>query len=486
MATKRTVERFDFQRIDAARIIETPQGFLRILGNLTRIGVLPYYRADGSVYRELRLPGEIFREDSLATMKLAPVTDLHGGMVGPANVQRLQIGVVGEDVGHDDRFVTGSALIQRADSIEAVRTKKRCELSPGYRCWVEDGAGDWHGQKYDGIQRDVIYNHLAIGPKDWGRSGPDVALRMDGLSEGAAIARMDAHELGWFLRDRFSLLNMTEGEIASRLKLDSFELGMLLDGFTTPKAELLDRIAGLIEVDRDKLEGFIPASEKGESFVNKRDATSHTISKGTVPMKKVTIVLDGVAYEVEIPEALAPSFESGLTKLRTKADRADELDGKLVAAEKDKTDLQKKLDAANDPAALQAAITERTKLVGDVKRIAPKLDIDEKLDSKGMKVAALVASGYAKETFDNRDEAFVDGVFVGALATAEKADGNPPAPVVKPTRSGGPAPTVHTDGDPVPIDKYDSDAARVRMVERNREMAQGPLDNTKPGVFPTQ
>lgn len=481
MATKRTVERFDFQRIDAARIVETAQGFLRILGNLTRIGVLPYYRADGSVYRELRLPGEIFRDDSLATMKLAPVTDLHGGMVGPANVQRLQIGVVGEDVGHNEKYVTGSALIQRADSIEAVRTKKRSELSPGYRCWVEDGAGEWHGQKYDGIQRDVIYNHLAIGPKDWGRSGPDVALRMDGLSDGAAIARMDSHELGLFLRDRFSLLNMPEAEIAKRLRIDSFELGMLLDGFTTPKGALLDRVAGLIEVDRDKLEGFIPAKDKGESFVNKRDATSHILSKGIVPMKKITIVLDGVAYEVEIPEALAPSFESGLTKLRTKADRTDALEGELVAAKKATDDVQKKLDAANDPATLQTAIADRTKLVGDVKKIAPKLDIDEKLDGKGLKVAALVESGYAKETFDNRDEAFVDGVFVGALATAEKADaGGPPAPGTK-TRSGGPAPVVKTDEGE--IDKYDSDAARARMVDRNREMSTGPLDATRPGTF---
>jgi hypothetical protein len=485
MAKPRTVERFDFQRIDAARVVETPQGFLRVSGNLTRIGVLPYYRADGSVYNELRLPGEVFREDSLATMKLAPVTDLHRGMVAPSNVQDLQIGVVGEDVGHNDRFVTGSALIQRADAIDAVRSKKRCELSPGYRCWVEDGAGEWHGQKFDGTQRDIVYNHLAIGPKNWGRSGPDVALRMDGLSDGAAIARIDSHELGWFLRDRFSLLNIPEAEIAKRLNIDSFELGMLLDGFTAPKGALLDRIAGLIEVDRNKLEGFIPASEKGEGFVRKRDAMSHNLSKGKVPMKKLTIVLDGVAYEVEIPEALASNFESSVKKLQTKADSVATLEGELVAAKKATDDTQKKLDAANDPAALQNAIAERTKLVADVKKVAPKLDVDEKLDSKGLKVAALVASGYAADTFDGRDEAFVDGVFVGALSTVEKTDDGDPPPPVKSTRSAGPAPTTHTDGDPPPIDKYDSAAARERMVENNRKLSQGPLDATRPGTFAT-
>ena len=95
MAGKKTsVERFDFARIDAARVTETPQGFLRVSGNLTRVGVLDYHRADGTVFRELREPAEVFRADSLATMRMVPVTDLHGGMVGPGNVQALQVGMI--------------------------------------------------------------------------------------------------------------------------------------------------------------------------------------------------------------------------------------------------------------------------------------------------------------------------------------------------------------------------------------------------------
>lgn len=475
------VERFDFQRIDAAKITITPQGFLKAAGRLTRVGVLPYYRADGSVYRELRLPDEVFKPESLDSMKLAPVTDLHGGMVNPSNVHALQVGIVCEDVGHDERFITGSALIQRQDTIRAVRARERSEFSPGYQCWVEDSPGEWHGAPYDGIQRNIVYNHLAIGPKDWGRSGPEVGLRMDGASPNAAVARVDSLELGNFLRDRFSLLGMAQAEIAQRLRIDAFELGMLLDGFHEPNAALIDRIAGLISVDADTVRKFIP-NDGQRPVARKRDASSQiTIdTKGYVDMKKITIVLDGVAYEVELPEALAPSFESSFGKLRAKAEHADQLEGELTVAKKEKEETQAKLDAANDPAALQAAIAERTKLVGEVKELAPDLAIDEKLDAKTLKVTALVKAGYEQATFDGRDEGFVNGVFFSALAAARakaKADktdhGNPPANPT--TRSVGVAPP---DPNNPPTDKYDSDAAYARMTERNREAWKQPIGFT--------
>jgi hypothetical protein len=422
-AGKHTVDRLDFQRIDAARVTETPQGFLRVSGNLTRVGVLPYHRADGTVYRELRLPSEVFRDDSLASMRYAPVTDLHGGMVDPGNVSDLQVGIVGEDVDHEGAFVTGSAIIQRRDTIDAVRAKKRRELSPGYRCWVQDEGGRWDGtefglgvEDYDGVQRDITYNHLAIGPENWGRSGPDVALRMDGLGEGAAYAVED------------------------------------------------NARAPMIQVPADI--GKPP--------------------RGHIDMKKITIVLDGGSFTVEVPEGLAESFEQRIAALKTKADSADELEGKLAAAEKTGKDLQGKLDAATDPSAIQAAIAERSKLVEDVKRIAPKLDVDEKLDSKSLKVAALVEAGNDAAIFKDKTDAFVDGMFAGAVSAAPEPGKSDEPPAARPPAAGA-APTVktdHVDGDSTVEGTVEhTDSARRRMIERNRAMAAGKLDACKPGAF---
>jgi hypothetical protein len=39
--------------------------------------------------------------------------------------------------------------------------------------------GVWQGQHYDAVQRKIRGNHVALGPKGWGRAGPEVRLRLD-------------------------------------------------------------------------------------------------------------------------------------------------------------------------------------------------------------------------------------------------------------------------------------------------------------------
>ena len=490
------VERRDFTRLDASRVKQTPQGFLTVAGRLTRVGVLDYYRADGSMYRELRHPEDVFDADSLSSLELAPVTDLHGGMVSPDNVQALAVGLVGPDVegGRDGPYVTGSATIQRADAIKAVLKGDRTELSPGYRCEVQDGTGEWDGsafglgvQKFDGRQRKIKYNHLAIGPRDWGRSGPEVALRLDSLGPLGAFARCDSHDLGAVIRDRLSMLNRTEGEIASSLNMSAFELGMLLDGFTVPGDENLQKIAGLIEVPVERLQALIPTADKGDMPIERKRDSRHAVPdiKDPTPMKKIKIVMDGMEYAIEIHEDLAPTFESGLAKLHADAKGASEAQGKLLAVEKERDEFKVKLDAATDPEALAVRIAARTELVQDAKRIAPAdHKIDERADDKTVKISALVASGFEASAFEKCDSSFVDGVWAGAL---RKAPASPslrsvpgPPPVLR-TDSR----TAPTDDDlkaPVSADKCTTDhadAAHERMIAENRDTWQKPFGASK-------
>lgn len=445
---------------------------MKVAGRLTRTGVLPYHQADGSVFNELRLPEEVFKTDSLATLAHAPVTDLHGGMVSPDNVQTLGVGFVSDDVKQDGRFVAGSAIIQRQDTIGKVSRRELCELSPGYRCWVENTSGEYNGQRYDGIQRDIVYNHLALGPKDWGRAGNEVALRLDGRGEGAAVAHLDGSQLGNFLRDRLSLLGLTRSEIASRLDADEFELSMLFDGFHRPDAGQLGKVAGLINVEVSELQALM--IDEGAAFVTKKRDGGKPEPIHEVRTMKVTLNYDGVAYEVEVPDALAGNLEAGAAKEKkahadSKAEAA-RLDGELTAAKKATDDVQAKLDVATDPKLLAEAAASRVKLVEDCKTLAPELEVKEDASDADLKIAALVASGHKPETFEKKDSAFVDGVFCGALASA-------PAPEATPapgTRSGGPTPpSDKLDGGQV--DKFDSDAAHQRMKDRNNQAWQQPI-----------
>jgi hypothetical protein len=491
-----TVERFDFTRLDAARVKQTSHGFLTVAGRLTRVGVLDYYRADGSLYRELRHPEDVFDAASLASLAMSPMTKLHGGMVNPDNVQALQVGIVGHDVQGrlDGPYVTGSATVQRGDAIKGVLAKDLTELSPGYRCEVQDGAGTWDGsafglgqQKFDGRQRHIDYNHLAIGPKNWGRSGRNVALHMDSLESGAAFARCDhAGGMGGFIRDRLSLLNRTQAELAAALGVELIEFGMILDGFITPSASVLEKLSGLIDVPVEKLEGMIPASEKGEAFVSrKRDSGDPAdTTRGQTPMKTITIVMDDISYQVEIADALATTFATSHEKMRADAAELPEVKGKLLVAEKSADDYKVKLDAATDPAALAVAIAARTQVVQDAKKIAPKLEIDERADDNTIKIAALVASGYKAEDFEHEDSRFVDGVF---LAASKSAPAAPTAPVMAPgpvMRSDSLETPLTPEQLKTPIRAADctaehSDAAQARMIARNRDASAGDLDMTK-------
>ena len=53
---------------------KTAEGFLIARAPLTSVGVFTYRNADGTPRRELRLPEEVFSEESLATLKLKPLT----------------------------------------------------------------------------------------------------------------------------------------------------------------------------------------------------------------------------------------------------------------------------------------------------------------------------------------------------------------------------------------------------------------------------
>ncbi len=174
-----TVQRLDFSAIKNAK--RTPQGGLRIPASVTRTGILVYTRADGTVAREFRPADEVFKADSLETLKGAPVTDLHPRkMVGPDNWRKVSIGHVTETVKEDGKFVSADVLVQDALAVKKIDTGDLKEISCGYSCMLDPTPGEHEGEHYDAVQRDISYNHVAIGPEKWGRAGGEVALRLDG------------------------------------------------------------------------------------------------------------------------------------------------------------------------------------------------------------------------------------------------------------------------------------------------------------------
>ena len=170
------VDGIDYETSPAEK---TAEGFLIARAPLTSVGVFTYRNADGTPRRELRLPEEVFASESLATLRMKPLTLLHPDeAVTPENADELSVGSIGNDITTDPYRVYGSVAVTKADGIKAVEEKTARGLSCGYNCDIEWTSGTWMGVPFDCIQRNIRYNHVALVPVP--RAGDGNVIRMDG------------------------------------------------------------------------------------------------------------------------------------------------------------------------------------------------------------------------------------------------------------------------------------------------------------------
>ncbi len=154
------------------RAKKTAEGFIRDKPVIGRAGVMRYLNADGTERLEYRPPEEAFKGDSLESLKGAPVTVGHNGYVTSDDIDHQRpIGTVlsaGEQDGNN--IVADMVLYQ-------LPTGAR-ELSCGYTLDLDETPGVTpEGEKYDAVQRNIRYNHVAVVPR--GRAGV-ARLNMDG------------------------------------------------------------------------------------------------------------------------------------------------------------------------------------------------------------------------------------------------------------------------------------------------------------------
>jgi hypothetical protein len=184
--------RFDAGRL--GKIERTPQGGARVPAALTRTGVLPYRNQDGSTRLELRPPSEVFRADSLATLRSAPVTRGHAAWITADNWKQHALGHVAEGTERQDgKFLEAVLVVQDGTSVERLDTGEERELSMGYTCDFDPTPGvTAEGERYDGVQRNIRYNHVALLRAGEGRAGRDVAVRLDSADPAFACDEFPA------------------------------------------------------------------------------------------------------------------------------------------------------------------------------------------------------------------------------------------------------------------------------------------------------
>lgn len=272
---------------------------------VTCIGVFPYVMEDGSIFNELRLPEEVFAPDTLNSMRLIPVTNDHPGeLVTPDNIGKYQVGITGEDVcradffsGWDSDNVEGAFLyktdgtqvtipmkITERAAIDAVKAGKR-GLSCGYTRDLELKSGVWNGIHYDGIQRNIRVNHVAIC--DMGRAGEAAVIRMDSADK----------------ENKTFVPTYTEKVADAKPADDSAkteEKGVNKEGSNMPKKLTLD--SATFEVDERVADAYEALAAERDALIKERDSLQGKCDAADAKIQSLETEMSGMIKADVLPE----------------------------------------------------------------------------------------------------------------------------------------------------------------------------------------
>ena len=156
----------------------TPEGFLVVPVVVAKKMVLEYPE-----YGRRELIGDaIFSKEFLASCDGCPFVLEHpvnesGRSVDvlPENFEEYVKGVlIDPRPERENDRVVGKIKVWDKDVIEKIKSRELRELSQGYRCVVIDSPGVYRGERYDGVQTEIIMNHIALVQE--GRAGSEVAV----------------------------------------------------------------------------------------------------------------------------------------------------------------------------------------------------------------------------------------------------------------------------------------------------------------------
>ncbi|SIS59560.1 hypothetical protein SAMN05421687_11066 [Salimicrobium flavidum] len=168
------------QRFDRAFIKDynaTEEGYLTVRDVVTKPGVYPYGREDGSIQNELKHPGDIYSDRTVQSCNAKPVTDDHPNE--PVNMKNIK--AYGKGMSHTDAKVqSGDIMVGFTITDEALIEKiydgKR-EISLGFMTDLVAEDGTYNNKNYQFRQTNVEVNHIAT--VDQGRVGPEAAIKGD-------------------------------------------------------------------------------------------------------------------------------------------------------------------------------------------------------------------------------------------------------------------------------------------------------------------
>ena len=429
-------------RLDSIKVDETyytSEGFLIDHPIVTTVGIFEYMNPDGSIRRELRLPEEVFAPESLASYKGKPIIVTHrAGRVTTDNVEKETIGTILSEASKDGENVRVEIVIHNTD---ALKTGLR-ELSLGYDLDLDETTGEWNGQPYDAIQRNIRVNHLALVSA--ARAGEQARLNIDEKENLTGGPEMEQNKTDSGLSPE-ELEEAIADYIAKKNAATTSTDGDTATGETTPAPD--GEVAAVKPEEQADEEDVVQSVKERR---DRRDAETASNSKETA--------LETITQQDADIDALLKLIE----QLKAKSDFADANADSDDTSKTDCGTIQKDGDESKsqnlnlDSAAVDRLVASKI----DVIRIADKLHLDG-VDVMSVKDGkkAVIKSVYPEMRLDGKSDDYIDALYD---LTKQKIKGDNNTDKQRKqmfNKDAAPADEQSVTG---------ADAARNRMIEKQK------------------
>ncbi|MDE9518969.1 DUF2213 domain-containing protein [Xenorhabdus bovienii] len=124
------------------------------------------------VYRLLRDPLELERAAKTFSKKQLLIKHIPVDSSEPQ--KEYTIGAIGSDISFEDGRLYGDLSVWDGYAIDLIESGKMQELSAGYGYTPDMTPGEYEGQHYDGVMRNIFGNHVALVER--GRIGRDAII----------------------------------------------------------------------------------------------------------------------------------------------------------------------------------------------------------------------------------------------------------------------------------------------------------------------
>jgi len=273
------VSRYDYGQVTKSE--KTDEGYLKVWCKAARVGTQLYTRGDGSQVREYRPEDEVSDPDSLASFGMKAVTLNHPKVLLDSKTTKLhQVGHAGSHVRFSDGFVEVALVITDQEAIDSIERGDTQEVSAGYRVDYDPTPGVTpEGESYDGIQRNIKVNHIALVSR--GRAGRNARLLLDSCDRNDAVAEIETPS------------NSAEQSMA-RITLDGLEVEIPADSATAVKSFVKDTERGMAELQQ-KLDAQV---EEFQAATNEKTELQERVDNATGRIEEL---------EKQLAEAVAAS-----------------------------------------------------------------------------------------------------------------------------------------------------------------------------------